>query len=145
MLFMNWDDLLSLGEQQRIAIVCVCACVRARARASVCVRACVRACVCACVRACVFAHDCAHSFSRASLQVRLMLHNPSVAKLDECTSAVDERQQELFYKLLRAWGMCFVSVGHRPELQLLHDKVGASLPPSIILHVLVFPLPHPPP
>ena len=123
------------------ACVCLCACVRA----CVCVRVCVCACVRAFVRACVFVHDCAHSCSRASLQVRLMLHNPSVAMLDECTSAVDERQQEVFYKLLRARGMCFVSVGHRPELQLLHDKVGASLSPSIILHVLVFPLPHPPP
>jgi putative ATP-binding cassette transporter len=52
-----------------------------------------------------------------------MLHKPSVAMLDECTSAVDEHQQNLFYKLLRDQGMCFVSVGHRPELQRLHDKV----------------------
>ncbi len=71
----NWDDVLSLGEQQRVAMV------------------------------------------------RLMLHKPSVAMLDECTSAVDEHQQNLFYKLLRDQGMCFVSVGHRPELQRLHDKV----------------------
>jgi hypothetical protein len=57
--------------------------------------------------------------------VRLMLHRPSVAMLDECTSAVDEHQQNVFYELLRAQGICFVSVGHRPELQRLHDKVQA--------------------
>jgi hypothetical protein len=45
--------------------------------------------------------------------------------LDECTSAVDEHQQKVFYELLRAQGICFVSVGHRPELQRLHDKVQA--------------------
>ena len=73
----NWDDLLSIGEQQRVAMV------------------------------------------------RLMLHRPSVAMLDECTSAVDEHQQKVFYELLRAQGICFVSVGHRPELQRLHDKVQA--------------------
>ena len=73
----SWDDILSLGEQQRVAMV------------------------------------------------RLLLHKPSVAMLDECTSAVDEHQQEVFYELLRAEGMCFVSVGHRPELQRLHDKVQA--------------------
>jgi putative ATP-binding cassette transporter len=72
---MQWDDVLSIGEQQRVAMV------------------------------------------------RLMLHKPSIAMLDECTSAVDENQQEAFYKALRAQGICFVSVGHRPELQRLHDKV----------------------
>ncbi len=71
----NWDDVLSLGEQQRVAMV------------------------------------------------RLMMHKPSVAMLDECTSAVDEHQQNVFYKMLRDEGMCFISVGHRPELRRLHDKV----------------------
>lgn len=75
----NWDDVLSLGEQQRVAMV------------------------------------------------RLMLHKPSVVMLDECTSAVDEHQQQMFYKLLRDQGMCFISVGHRPELLRLHDKVCVQL------------------
>jgi putative ATP-binding cassette transporter len=74
----NWDDVLSMGEQQRVAMV------------------------------------------------RLMLHKPSVVMLDECTSAVDEHQQQMFYKLLRDQGMCFISVGHRPELLRLHDKVQLS-------------------
>ena len=85
----NWDDVLSLGEQQRVAMV------------------------------------------------RLMLHKPSVVMLDECTSAVDEHQQQMFYKLLRDQGMCFISVGHRPELLRLHDKVQRR----VLFHLLFFSVP----
>ena len=73
----NWDDLLSLGEQQRIAIV------------------------------------------------RLILHKPALAILDECTSAVSESQQEAFYRMLRALKIAYISVGHRPELLAFHDTVRA--------------------
>jgi ABC-type uncharacterized transport system fused permease/ATPase subunit len=57
----NWDDLLSLGEQQRVSLI------------------------------------------------RLVLHKPSLAILDECTSAIDETQQESFYRLLRSMKIAFVS------------------------------------
>lgn len=73
----NWDDLLSLGEQQRIAIV------------------------------------------------RLILHKPALAILDECTSAVSESQQEAFYRMLRSLKIAYISVGHRPELLGFHDTVHA--------------------
>jgi ABC-type uncharacterized transport system fused permease/ATPase subunit len=72
----NWEDLLSLGEQQRIAII------------------------------------------------RLVLHRPALAILDECTSAISESQQETFYRLLRSLKIAYISVGHRPELFAFHDTVG---------------------
>ena len=71
----NWEDLLSLGEQQRIAII------------------------------------------------RLVLHRPALAVLDECTSAISEAQQEMFYRLLRSLKIAYISVGHRPELFNFHDMV----------------------
>jgi ABC-type uncharacterized transport system fused permease/ATPase subunit len=77
----NWEDLLSLGEQQRIAII------------------------------------------------RLMLHRPALAILDECTSAISESQQETFYRLLRSLKIAYISVGHRPELFGFHDTVGLPPPP----------------
>jgi ABC-type uncharacterized transport system fused permease/ATPase subunit len=75
----NWEDLLSLGEQQRISLI------------------------------------------------RLILHKPSLAILDECTSAIDESQQECFYRLLRSLKIAYVSVGHRPELFDFHDTVSVDL------------------
>ena len=74
-----WEDLLSLGEQQRVALI------------------------------------------------RLILHRPAVAILDECTSAIDEAQQEAFYRLLRSLKISYLSVGHRPELLGFHDTVRNSV------------------
>ena len=79
----NWEDLLSLGEQQRIAII------------------------------------------------RLILHRPALAILDECTSAISESQQEIFYRLLRSLKIAYISVGHRPELFGFHDTVGLSASASV--------------
>jgi ABC-type uncharacterized transport system fused permease/ATPase subunit len=79
----NWEDLLSLGEQQRIAII------------------------------------------------RLILHRPALAILDECTSAISELQQETFYRVLRSLNIAYISVGHRPELFDFHDTVGR---PSLPVH-----------
>ena len=74
-----WEDLLSLGEQQRCALI------------------------------------------------RLILHRPALAILDECTSAVDEQQQEAFYRLMRSLGIAYISVGHRPELFGFHDTVSKRM------------------
>jgi putative ATP-binding cassette transporter len=71
----NWEDVLSMGEQQRVSLV------------------------------------------------RLILHKPAIAILDECTSAIDEAQQECFYRLLRSLKIAYISVGHRPELLGYHDTV----------------------
>ena len=78
----NWEDLLSLGEQQRVAII------------------------------------------------RLILHRPALAILDECTSAISESQQETFYRYLRSLNIAYISVGHRPELFGFHDTV--VVPPSCV-------------
>ena len=74
-----WEDLLSLGEQQRCALI------------------------------------------------RLILHRPALAILDECTSAIDEVQQEAFYRLLRSLEIAYISVGHRPELFGFHDTVSKRM------------------
>jgi len=70
-----WEDVLSIGEQQRIAMA------------------------------------------------RLFYHNPSVAILDECTSALDEKLQERFYHMCKEKGITFLSVGHRPELKDFHTMM----------------------
>ena len=71
----NWEDVLSMGEQQRVSLL------------------------------------------------RLILHTPAIAILDECTSAVDEAQEERFYRLLRSLKIAYISVGHRPQLRGYHDTV----------------------
>jgi vitamin B12/bleomycin/antimicrobial peptide transport system ATP-binding/permease protein len=80
----NWDDLLSLGEQQRVSLI------------------------------------------------RLILHRPALAILDECTSAIDEKQQERFYRLLRSLKIAYLSVGHRPELFNFHDTVRPLRIPMLV-------------
>ena len=78
----NWEDLLSLDEHQRFAII------------------------------------------------RLILHRPALAILDECTSVISESQQETFYRYLRSLNIAYISVGHRPELFGFHDTV--IVPPSCV-------------
>lgn len=72
---LHWSELLSLGEQQRLAFA------------------------------------------------RLFLACPRFAILDEATSALDAENEEQLYKLLRALGTTFISVGHRPSLVHYHDDV----------------------
>ncbi len=72
---MQWSELLSLGEQQRLAFA------------------------------------------------RLFLVCPRFAILDEATSALDPENEEQLYKLLKALGTTFISVGHRPSLVQYHDEV----------------------
>ena len=71
----NWEDVLSVGEQQRL----------------------------------VFA--------------RILFHKPSLAILDECTSALDVNMQKKLYTTLIESGVTVVSVGHRPELKSFHDSL----------------------
>jgi ABC-type multidrug transport system ATPase subunit len=63
---LNWEDVLSLGEQQRIGMA------------------------------------------------RLFYHKPLVAILDECTSALNVELEQKFYNQLKALGITYLSVGHRP-------------------------------
>ncbi|HEY9647490.1 MAG TPA: ABC transporter ATP-binding protein/permease [Chroococcidiopsis sp.] len=72
---LDWDDILSLGEQQRLAFA------------------------------------------------RLLLSQPRYAILDEATSALDLTNERSLYTQLKAKGITFVSVGHRPSLLEYHDYV----------------------
>lgn len=72
---LDWSNLLSLGEQQRIAFA------------------------------------------------RLILGHPSIAFLDEATTALDVESEEYLYELLQKYVKTFVSIGHRPSLYHYHDKV----------------------
>ena len=52
---------------------------------------------------------------------RILLNKPQIAFLDEATSAVDERNEQLLYRNLLETGTSFVSVGHRSTLKEFHD------------------------
>ncbi len=71
----DWTNVLSLGEQQRVAFA------------------------------------------------RLFLKKPAIAFLDEATSALDEENERFLYEKLRAFGIAFVSVGHRSTLKQFHDTL----------------------
>jgi ABC-type iron transport system FetAB ATPase subunit len=72
---LDWANILSLGEQQRIAFA-----------------------------------RCFHMM-------------PSVAILDESTSALDPHNEELLYQTLRCLKIHFISVGHRSQLKAFHDQI----------------------
>ncbi|KAI3431377.1 hypothetical protein D9Q98_004431 [Chlorella vulgaris] len=54
---------------------------------------------------------------------RVLLAKPRLVLMDESTSALDTRNERLLYEALRAAGITFVSVGHRPTLCRYHDSV----------------------
>ena len=71
----DWTNVLSLGEQQRVAFA------------------------------------------------RLILRKPRFAFLDESTSALDEDNQDLLYRLLKDSGIGYISVGHRTTLVKDHERL----------------------
>ncbi|MES2996325.1 MAG: ABC transporter ATP-binding protein/permease [Verrucomicrobiota bacterium] len=52
---------------------------------------------------------------------RLFLRKPSIAFLDESTSALDEENETRLYELMRRHKQTFLSVGHRSTLRKHHD------------------------
>mmetsp|Transcript_83835 Transcript_83835/g.233886 ORF Transcript_83835/g.233886 Transcript_83835/m.233886 type:complete len:787 (-) Transcript_83835:257-2617(-) len=52
--------------------------------------------------------------------VRLLLSLPTLAVLDEATSAVDEAMEALIYRALQDRGVTVMSVGHRQTLERFH-------------------------
>ncbi|MEI8311996.1 MAG: ABC transporter ATP-binding protein/permease [Verrucomicrobiota bacterium] len=52
---------------------------------------------------------------------RIFLNKPQIAFLDESTSALDERNEQLLYRNLMETGISFFSVGHRSTLKEFHD------------------------
>jgi energy-coupling factor transporter ATP-binding protein EcfA2 len=72
---LDWANILSLGEQQRVAFA-----------------------------------RCFHMM-------------PSVAILDESTSALDPENEELLYQTMRSLKIHFISVGHRSQLKSYHDQL----------------------
>ena len=72
---LDWADVLSLGEQQRLAFA------------------------------------------------RLLIHRPGFAVLDEATSALDPENEAHLYGTLKAMGIHYISVGHRPSLLDYHTRV----------------------
>jgi ABC-type uncharacterized transport system fused permease/ATPase subunit len=72
---LDWANILSLGEQQRVAFA-----------------------------------RCFHMM-------------PSVAVLDESTSALDPENEEMLYQTMRSLKMHFISVGHRSQLKAFHDQL----------------------
>lgn len=54
---------------------------------------------------------------------RLIIGKPTVAILDECSSALDIASEDRLYTHLRQSGMGYISVGHRPSLIKYHDLI----------------------
>eukprot|EP00466_Bigelowiella_natans_P020674 jgi/Bigna1/41236/e_gw1.51.107.1 len=56
---------------------------------------------------------------------RLLYAHPSLAILDEATSAMDLETEKTMYKVMEEWnsGISVVSVGHRPSLKAFHDMM----------------------
>ena len=54
---------------------------------------------------------------------RVLLSRPRLALMDEATSALDVDNEQRLYAELKAAGVTFVSVGHRPTLAAFHDVV----------------------
>lgn len=54
---------------------------------------------------------------------RLLLAKPTLALLDESTSALDEANEARLYQLIQAAGITYVSIGHRRTLYKYHKKV----------------------
>lgn len=52
---------------------------------------------------------------------RVLLQRPRLALLDEATSALDQDNEGHLYGQLKATGVTFVSVGHRPTLRRFHE------------------------
>jgi vitamin B12/bleomycin/antimicrobial peptide transport system ATP-binding/permease protein len=55
---------------------------------------------------------------------RLLIHKPNIIVMDEATSALDKNSQELLMQLIqeRLPDTTVLSVGHRPELELFHER-----------------------
>ena len=55
---------------------------------------------------------------------RLLIHKPNIIVMDEATSALDKISQELLMQLIqeRLSDTTVLSVGHRPELELFHER-----------------------
>lgn len=55
--------------------------------------------------------------------VRVMVHKPAFAFLDECTSAVSQDDEPRLYAHLQNMGVTLISVSHREALKPLHDQL----------------------
>ncbi|XP_002739244.1 lysosomal cobalamin transporter ABCD4-like [Saccoglossus kowalevskii] len=54
---------------------------------------------------------------------RLFYHKPSIAILDEATSAISHETEDLLYRVCKDMGMTVISVGHRTSLQKFHSTM----------------------
>ncbi len=54
---------------------------------------------------------------------RVIINKPKIVFLDEATAALDGKNEKVLYTKLKALGVTFASVGHRPSLVHFHDQV----------------------
>eukprot|EP00899_Mesostigma_viride_P013591 jgi/Mesvir1/22232/Mv13045-RA.1 len=54
---------------------------------------------------------------------RLLLARPTLALMDECTSALDADNEAHLYSELTHSGITYVSIGHRPSLMKYHNRI----------------------
>jgi len=55
--------------------------------------------------------------------VRLFYHKPLFAILDECTSAVSIKDEEIMYTKCKERGITLITISHRPTLAKFHEYV----------------------
>ena len=55
--------------------------------------------------------------------VRLFYHQPKFAILDECTSAVSIKDEEILYTKSKDLGISLITISHRPTLLKFHDFI----------------------
>ena len=71
--------------------------------------------------------DWSHQLSLGEQQrigwARLSLHTPTLAILDEASSALDSETEVKLYSKLRGWTRAYISVGHRTQLVKFHTHV----------------------
>lgn len=53
--------------------------------------------------------------------VRLFYHKPKFAILDECTSAVSVKDEEILYGKSKELGISLITISHRPTLWKFHE------------------------
>lgn len=54
---------------------------------------------------------------------RVLFHEPHLVVLDEVSSHMDTKSEQIVHKLCKKHGILMLSVGHRKSLAKYHDKI----------------------
>ena len=54
---------------------------------------------------------------------RVFINKPSICFLDECTSGLDDTNENQFYNQMRQMNIIYISIGHRDTLRKYHKLI----------------------